>query len=95
MLEVILKSGNFLNRELARRHQLWLVRDRFYKAMRRAGPWLLRDGPERFQAKACFGPDPGWIPVRVKKTRQNTKMEPRSDSIGTEAALAAGKGWAS
>src|SRR5438067_6337986 len=31
---------------------------------------------ERFQAK--------WIPVRVKKTRQNIKIEPRSDSIGTE-----------
>src|SRR5439155_5729746 len=35
---------------------------------------------ERFQAK--------WIPVRVKKTRQNKKIEPRSDSIGTEKALA-------
>ena len=34
---------------------------------------------ERFQAK--------WIPVRVKKTRQNKKIEPRSDSIGTEKAL--------
>ena len=40
-LEVILKSGNFLNRKLARRNQLWLVRDRFYKAVRRAGPYLL------------------------------------------------------
>src|SRR5436190_23989420 len=35
---------------------------------------------ERFQAK--------WIPVRVKKTRQNKKIQPRSDSIGTEKALA-------
>src|SRR5882757_8766467 len=26
-------------------------------------------------------------PVRVKKTRQNKKLEPRSDSIGTEKAL--------
>jgi hypothetical protein len=26
---------------------------------------------KRFQAKACPGLDPGWIPVRVKKTRQN------------------------
>src|SRR5882724_8321448 len=42
---------------------------------------------ERFQAKACPGLDPGWIPVRVKKTRQNKKIEPRSDSIGTEKAL--------
>src|SRR5437764_12972084 len=37
--------------------------------------------PERFRAK--------WIPVRVKKTRQNKKIEPRSDSIGTERLLAA------
>jgi hypothetical protein len=28
---------------------------------------------ERFPAKACPGRDPGWIPVRVKKTRQNNK----------------------
>src|SRR5438477_6888985 len=45
---------------------------------------------ERFQAKACPGLDPGWIPVRVKKTRQNKKIEPRSDSIGTEKALVGG-----
>jgi hypothetical protein len=32
------------------------------------------DRLERFQAK--------WIPVRVKKTRQNKKTEPRSDTIG-------------
>jgi hypothetical protein len=51
---------------------------------------MISDGrrPERFQAKACPGLDPGWIPVRVKKTRQNKKLEPRSDSIGTEKALA-------
>ena len=36
---------------------------------------------ERFRAK--------WTPVRVKKTRQNKKLEPRSDSIRTEKALAA------
>jgi hypothetical protein len=34
---------------------------------------------ERFRAK--------WVPVRVKKTRQNKNLEPRSDSIGTEKAL--------
>ena len=34
---------------------------------------------ERFPAK--------WIPVRVKKTRQNKKESLRSDSIGTEKAL--------
>jgi hypothetical protein len=26
------------------------------------------------------------MPVRVKKTRQNKRLEPRSDSIGTEKA---------
>jgi hypothetical protein len=31
---------------------------------------------KRFPAKACPGLDPGWIPVRVKKTRQNKKLEP-------------------
>src|SRR6202020_261614 len=39
---------------------------------------------ERFRAKACPGLVPGWIPVHVKKTRQNKNLEPRSDSIGTE-----------
>jgi SAM-dependent methyltransferase len=34
---------------------------------------------ERFRAK--------WIPVCVKKTRQNKNLEPRSDSIGTGKAL--------
>src|SRR5271154_4644563 len=34
---------------------------------------------ERLRAK--------WIPVRVKKTRQNKNLEPRSDSIGTGKAL--------
>src|SRR5258708_5044172 len=37
----------------------------------------------RFQAKACPGLDPGWKPVRVKKTRQIKKLEPRFDSIET------------
>ncbi len=35
---------------------------------------------EHFQAK--------WTPVRVKKMRQYKDLEPRSDSIGTEMALA-------
>jgi hypothetical protein len=34
---------------------------------------------ERFQAK--------WRPVRVKKTRQIMKLEPRFDSVETEKAL--------
>src|ERR1700685_2673418 len=46
---------------------------------------------DRFRAKACPALDAGWIPVRVKKARQNKNLEPRSDSIGTEEALAAGK----
>ncbi|SFJ99092.1 hypothetical protein SAMN04487925_114142 [Bradyrhizobium sp. cf659] len=37
---------------------------------------------KRFPAK--------WIPARVKKTRQNENLEPRSDSIGTGKALAHG-----
>jgi len=36
---------------------------------------------QRFQAK--------WLPVRVKKTRKNRNLEPRSDSIGSEMALTA------
>jgi hypothetical protein len=32
----------------------------------------------RFQAN--------WVPVRVKKTRQNKKLEPGSDSIGIDQA---------
>ena len=49
---------------------------------RRAG-FVAFHAPERLQAKACPGPDPGWKPVRVKKTRQ---MEPRFDSIETGKA---------
>jgi hypothetical protein len=41
----------------------------------------------RFQAKACPGLDPGWKPVRVKKTHQIKNLEPRFDSIETEKAL--------
>jgi hypothetical protein len=42
---------------------------------------------ERFRAKACPGLDPGWRPVRVKKTRQTKNLEPGFDSIETEKAL--------
>src|SRR6478752_3133972 len=42
---------------------------------------------ERFRAKACPGLLRGWTPVRVKKTRQNKRIEPGSDSIRTEKAL--------
>jgi hypothetical protein len=54
------------------------------------------EASERFRAKACPGLDPGpaphlmrgWILVRMKTMRQNKNPEPRSDSIGTERALA-------
>jgi hypothetical protein len=29
-----------------------------------------------FSSEACPGLDPGWTPVRGKKTRQNKKLEP-------------------
>jgi hypothetical protein len=46
-----------------------------------ATPRASRQPPlERFPAK--------WNPVRVKKTRHIKNREPRSDSIGTEKALA-------
>ena len=50
---------------------------------------------ERFQAKACPGLDPGWRPVRVKKTRQTKNLEPRFDSIETEKASDTGLIYAS
>jgi hypothetical protein len=40
---------------------------------RTAGAAGLKFMLERFQAKACPGFDPGWMPVRVKKTRQMKK----------------------
>jgi hypothetical protein len=40
-----------------------------------------------FSSEACPGRDPGWMPVRVKKTRQNKRLEPGSDSIRTDKAL--------
>src|ERR1039458_5045102 len=46
---------------------------------------IREDGLEHFQANRT--------PVRVKKMRRNKDLEPRSDSIGTERALAlAGEG---
>jgi len=40
---------------------------------------------ERFRAKACPALDAGWLPARVKKTRQSKETEPRFWSIRTEA----------
>ncbi len=38
---------------------------------------------KRFRAKACPGLDPGWAPVRVKKTRQNEESGRRSGPTRT------------
>ena len=49
-------------------------------AIARADSLMVFSGAlERFPAK--------WIPVRVKKTRKNSNLESRSDSIGSEKAL--------
>jgi hypothetical protein len=45
------------------------------------------DLEKRFRAKARPGLDPGWIPVRMKKTRQNKNLEPGFYSIKTAQAL--------
>ncbi|MDB5609667.1 MAG: hypothetical protein JWP25_6567 [Bradyrhizobium sp.] len=41
-----------------------------WKGVRDSQLWLKQPNPERFQAKAFPGLDPGWTPVRVRKTRQ-------------------------
>src|ERR1700716_3320602 len=45
-------------------------------------------GLQSVPSEACLGLDPGWRPVRVKKTRQIKNLEPRFDSIETDKALA-------
>jgi beta-lactamase family protein len=48
----------------------------------------LRDRVHRTTSAFCLERFPAkWIPVRVKKTRQNKEIEPRFDSIETEKAL--------
>ena len=42
---------------------------------------------ERFPAKHAPRLEPGWIPVRVRKTRQIRNPEPRFDSVETQTAL--------
>ena len=66
-------------------------RDRMLAGRLRRKPGLRCSVIKRFRAKACPGPDPGWMPVRVKKTRQ-TEIRGLfgSDSIRTEQALACG-----
>src|SRR5438552_18384622 len=51
---------------------------------------LAAGGHRAVAALECF--QAKWIPVGEKKTRQNKKIEPRSDSIGTEKALGFRKG---
>src|SRR5436189_736656 len=46
---------------------------------------------ERFRAKACPGPDPEWIPVRVTKTRQTQNALSRS-SIRSSVVVAGANG---
>jgi hypothetical protein len=62
------------------------VDERLKLDVRAAGRKPANGAPMRFPAKACAGPDPGWGPVCVKKTRHIKNPEPRSDSIGTEKA---------
>ncbi|CUU15504.1 hypothetical protein CDS [Bradyrhizobium sp.] len=62
----------------ARLEQAWTTRN----CPRRRSNALLaatRCVRERFRAK--------WIPVGVKKTRQNKNREPRSDCIGTRLSI--------
>jgi len=61
------------------------VDERLKLDVRAAGRKPSNVAPMRFPAKAS-ALDPGWGPVRVKKTRPNKNPEPRSDSIGTEKA---------
>ena len=56
------------------------IRDRMFHASEKKPQ---NEGESVFKRK----PVPDLIPVRVKKTRQNKKMESRSDSTGTEKAL--------
>ena len=62
------------------------VDERLKLDVRAAGRKPTNGAPMRFPAKACAGPDPGWGPVRARKTRHIKNPEPRSDSIGAEKA---------
>ena len=62
------------------------VDERLKLDVRAAGRKPANGAPARFPAKGGPGLDPGWEPVRVKKTRPIKNPEPRSDSIGTEKA---------
>ena len=62
------------------------VDERLKLDVRTAGRKPANGAPARFPAKASPALDPGWGPVRVKKTRPIKNPEPRSDSNGTEKA---------
>jgi hypothetical protein len=62
------------------------VDERLKLDVRAAGRKPSNGAPVRFPAKAGGGPDPGWEPVGVRKTRPIKRPQPRSDSIGTEKA---------
>jgi len=61
------------------------VDERLKLDVRAAGRKPANGASARFPAKAS-GLDPGWGPVRVKKTPHIKNPEPRSDSIRTEKA---------
>src|ERR1700730_16855788 len=39
-------------------------------------------GPRAFSSESLPAPDAGWVPVRVKKTRQNKEKGPDSEPVG-------------
>jgi hypothetical protein len=62
------------------------VDERLKFDVRAAGRKPSNGVPARFPAKAGPELDPGWGPVRGKKTRPIKNPEPRSDANGTEKA---------
>jgi hypothetical protein len=70
------------------RSRLWHVGDNRRRRIDRCGTQAPPRKVKRFPAKHALGLDRGWRLVRVKETRQIENPEPRSDSIGTEKALA-------
>jgi ribosomal protein S18 acetylase RimI-like enzyme len=73
------EKADFLDRQFRAQHAHY---QKYYPNT----DWLVIEHVERFPATACPALDAGWTPVRVKKTRQNKNLGPRSDSIGTEQA---------
>jgi hypothetical protein len=73
-----------------------LITPRIGHRRRAAGAKGVAARNRAFSSESCPALDAGWLPVRVKKTRQNRNLrnlEPRSDSIGTDkGSRPAGKG---